>query len=80
MAARYTYLLTCTLNSVLCSLLAGFYLTLKGYGLLQQGQLLLVAAKLVVRTGALYGRYVGKAERTDACCPICQVRCGRGGA
>eukprot|EP00775_Hariotina_reticulata_P004404 gene4404-4657_t len=68
----YTYLLTCTLNSVLCSLLAGFYLTFKGYGLLQQGQLLLLAAKLVMRTGALYGRYLGKAEANGACCPICQ--------
>jgi hypothetical protein len=58
---------------VLCSLLAGFYLTFKGYGLLQQGQLLLVAAKLVMRSGALYGRYVGKAEAKGACCPICQV-------
>eukprot|EP00879_Flechtneria_rotunda_P030455 GHRR01033089.1.p1 GENE.GHRR01033089.1~~GHRR01033089.1.p1 ORF type:complete len:196 (+),score=52.23 GHRR01033089.1:829-1416(+) len=70
----YTYLLTCTLNNVFCALLAGFYLTFKGYGLLQQGQLVLVAAKLVLRTGALYGRYLGKAEANNACCPICQVR------
>eukprot|EP00877_Chromochloris_zofingiensis_P003768 jgi/Chrzof1/13392/Cz07g31100.t1 len=71
----YTYLLTCTLNSVLCSLLAGFYLTFKGYGLLRRGKLLLVAAKLVMRTGALYGRYVNKDDSVEGaaqCCPICQ--------
>lgn len=69
---RYTYLLTCTVNNVLCSLLAGFYLTFKGYTLLQQGQLVYIAAKVVLRTGASYGRYLGKTEAVEACCPICQ--------
>lgn len=70
---RYTYLLTCTVNNVLCSLLAGFYLTFKGYALLQQGQLVYTAATLVLRTGASYGRYLDKSETSaEACCPICQ--------
>ncbi|KAF6258412.1 hypothetical protein COO60DRAFT_1127976 [Scenedesmus sp. NREL 46B-D3] len=78
----YTYLLTCTLNGVLSSLLAGFYLTFKGWGLLRQGQLLLVATKLLLRSGngALVGTYlkdyVGRAdgcgEGHSTCCPICQ--------
>lgn len=77
LGCRYTYLITCTLNSVLCSILAGFYLTFKGYCLLQQGQLVLVAAKLVIRSatsgGALVGSYLAKGEAGDTCCPICQV-------
>jgi hypothetical protein len=79
---------TCTLNGVLSSLLAGFYLTFKGWGLLRQGQLLLVATKLLLRSGngALVGTYLkdygGKAEGCTedhaACCPICQVRVAPG--
>jgi hypothetical protein len=61
---------------MICSLLAGFYLTFKGYGLLKKGQLLLVATKLVMSTGALYGTYLGNSAE-PGCCPICQVG-GRG--
>ncbi|WIA13637.1 hypothetical protein OEZ86_006897 [Tetradesmus obliquus] len=80
----YTYLVTCTLNGVLSSLLAGFYLTFKGWGLLRQGRLLLSATKLLLRSGsgALVGTYLkdycgGKAdggcnEEHGTCCPICQ--------
>jgi hypothetical protein len=65
------------------SLLAGFYLTFKGWGLLRQGQLLLVATKLLLRSGngALVGTYLkdhaaraeGVGEEHATCCPICQV-------
>ncbi len=72
---RYSYLLTCTLSSLLCSLLIGVYLTLKAFALMRAGKLLGRATNLLMTHGALYGSYVDKEELVEGgdVCPICQV-------
>jgi hypothetical protein len=51
------------------------YLVVKLYHIMRRGRLVVSAAQMVVRSGALYGQYVSKAEAGEAatCCPICQV-------
>jgi hypothetical protein len=74
-----SYLMTSTRNPTLCTLLVAAYLAFKAHGLFRRGQLLLLATRLVLRTGALYGRYLKRAEigvGADApVCPICQDPC-----
>ncbi|GBF89072.1 RING finger and transmembrane domain-containing protein [Raphidocelis subcapitata] len=75
----YAYLSRATPNALLGTALSAAYLGFKAYGLLQRGQLLLLATRLVLRTGALYGRYLSRDE-VAACaepptCPICQDEC-----
>lgn len=41
----------------------------------QRGQLLLLATRLVLRTGALYGRYLDLKKGEPPSCPICQDPC-----
>ena len=70
------YLRAATPSPGLNALLVAAYLSVKAYGLARRGQLLLLATRLVLRTGALYGRYLTKGELTSAGgppeCPICQ--------
>jgi hypothetical protein len=76
----WCYLLRAAVPSAsLATLLSAAYLSFKAYGLLQRGQLLLLATRLVLRTGALYGRYLTKGEVSAGGeppgCPICQDVC-----
>lgn len=77
--AWHAYLLQSTPNGLLCRLLAISYLCVKAHGLFRRGQLLMLATRIVMRTGAAYGRYLRKGEvgmGADApCCPICQDPC-----
>ncbi len=60
--ARYGYLLhSCGLGPILSSFLTGGYLVLKLGDLLAGVKLLLQAARLATRRGAMYGTYVGQA-------------------
>jgi len=75
----YCYLLHSTPNALLSTVLPAAYVAFKAYGLFQRGQLLLLATRLVLRTGALYGRYLTKGEvlagGEPPGCPICQDPC-----
>jgi hypothetical protein len=81
--AWHAYLARATPNPALSALLAAAYLAFKAHALFRRGQLLLLATRLVLRTGAMYGRYLKRGE-LDACggdgsaggrgltCPICR--------
>jgi hypothetical protein len=75
----YSYFLSTSPNALLGTLLAASYLTFKAYALSRRGRLLLLATRIVLRTGALYGRYLTKAEAAaggpDLSCPICMQQC-----
>jgi hypothetical protein len=75
----YSFFLRTAPNLLFGTLLAASYLTFKGYALARRGRLLLLATRIVLRTGALYGRYLTKAEvaagGADLSCPICMHAC-----
>jgi len=75
-ATWQSYLLAATPSAPLNILITGGYLAYKLSSLLQSGRLLLLASRVVMRTGALYGRPLRAGEEAgpggDAPCPICQ--------